>query len=82
MLDALLPKLAAREDRSFLEKAQSRMKAWNELLEERGSRADSPMKPQVVAYELNKLLKDDAIIATDFGTITTWAARYLQIRAT
>ena len=38
------------------------------------------MKPQVVAYELNKLLKDDAIIATDSGTITTWAARYLKIR--
>ncbi len=38
------------------------------------------MKPQVVAYELNKLLQDDAIIATDSGTITTWAARYLQIR--
>ena len=56
------------------------MKAWNELLEERGSRVDSPMKPQVVAHELNKLLKDDAIIATDSGTITTWAARYLKIR--
>ena len=80
VLDALLPKLAVREDRSFLEKAQSRMKAWNELLEQRGSRADSPMKPQVVAHELNKLLKDDAIIATDSGTITTWAARYLKIR--
>ena len=80
VLEALLPKLAARDDRSFLEKAQKRMKEWRELLEERGSRADRPMKPQVVAHELNKLLRDDAIIATDSGTITTWAARYLQIR--
>ena len=38
------------------------------------------MKPQVVAHELNKLLRDDAIIATDSGTITTWAARHLKIR--
>jgi pyruvate dehydrogenase (quinone) len=29
---------------------------------------------------LSDLLTDDAIIATDTGTITTWAARYLQIR--
>jgi pyruvate dehydrogenase (quinone)/pyruvate oxidase len=38
------------------------------------------MKPQVVAYELNRLLADDAIISTDSGTNTTWAARYLRIR--
>ena len=31
------------------------------------------MKPQVVAHELNKLLPDNAIVATDSGTITTWA---------
>jgi pyruvate dehydrogenase (quinone)/pyruvate oxidase len=80
VLDALLPKLEAHDDRSFLEKAQKRMKAWNDLLEERGTRTESPMKPQVVAHELNKLLKDDAIVATDSGTITTWAARYLKIR--
>jgi len=38
------------------------------------------MKPQVVAHELNKLLSDDAIIATDSGTITTWAARHIDMR--
>jgi pyruvate dehydrogenase (quinone)/pyruvate oxidase len=38
------------------------------------------MKPQVVAHELNKLVSDDAIIATDSGTITTWIARHLMIR--
>jgi pyruvate dehydrogenase (quinone)/pyruvate oxidase len=38
------------------------------------------MKPQVVAHELNKLLSDDAIIATDSGTITSWVARHIDIR--
>jgi pyruvate dehydrogenase (quinone)/pyruvate oxidase len=56
------------------------MKSWNALMEERGTVQDTPMKPQVVAYELNKLLADDAIVATDSGTITTWIARYLTIR--
>jgi pyruvate dehydrogenase (quinone)/pyruvate oxidase len=39
-----------------------------------------PMKPQAVAYELNKLLPNDAIIATDSGTNTSWAARFLDVR--
>jgi pyruvate dehydrogenase (quinone) len=80
VLEALLPWLNYREDRSFLEKAQSGVKEWNSLMAERGTRGDKPMKPQVVAHELNKLLRDDAIIATDSGTITTWAARHLAIR--
>ena len=38
------------------------------------------MKPQVVACHVNELLADDAIVSTDCGTVTTWAARYLQMR--
>ena len=44
------------EDASFLEKAQEGMKEWWELMEERGTRTDKPMKPQVVAWELGKRL--------------------------
>ncbi|HQS08535.1 MAG: pyruvate oxidase [Rhizobiales bacterium 24-66-13] len=80
VIDALLPRLNYREDRSFLEQAQAGMRDWNALMEERGTRRDMPMKPQVVAHELNALLRDDAIIATDSGTITTWAARHLMMR--
>src|SRR5581483_1111684 len=80
VLQALLPKLAYREDRSFLTKVQEGMKEWNKLMDERGSVDSKPMKPQVVAHELNKLLADDAIVATDSGTITTWIARHLSIR--
>ncbi len=80
VLQALPSRLDHRRDRSFLEKAQAGMKEWNELMVERGSRKDKPMKPQVVAHELNKLVSDDAIIATDSGTITTWIARNLSIR--
>jgi pyruvate dehydrogenase (quinone)/pyruvate oxidase len=80
VIEALLPFLLYREDRSFLEDMRSGMKEWNELLEERGTRDGKPMKPQVVAYELNKLLAANAIVATDSGTITTWAARHIAIR--
>ncbi|MGA7156462.1 MAG: thiamine pyrophosphate-dependent enzyme [Acidobacteriaceae bacterium] len=81
ILSALLPMLKAKNKR-FLKKSQDRMKSWFELMEERGTRKDMPMKPQVVTHTLNKLLKDDAIVSSDSGTIATWTARYVDIRGT
>jgi pyruvate dehydrogenase (quinone) len=80
VLRALIPLIEHKKNRSFLEKSQKRMEAWNELMEERGKRMDMPMKPQVVTYHLNKLLDSDAIVSSDSGTIATWAARYIEMR--
>ncbi len=80
VLGLLTKFVPAKEDSSFLEKSQRRMKSWNELMNERGTRTDKPMKPQVVTYELNKLLNNDAIVVSDSGTIATWVARYIEIR--
>jgi pyruvate dehydrogenase (quinone)/pyruvate oxidase len=50
------------------------------LMEDRASRGDKPMKPQVVARELGKRLRDDAIVSCDSGTITSWWARHIPAR--
>jgi pyruvate dehydrogenase (quinone) len=75
-LRALLSMLEQKNDRSFLEVAQE----WRQSLKVQGERRETPMKPQVVGYELNKLLDSNAIITTDSGTNTSWSARYLDIR--
>ncbi len=80
VLAALLPLIQRKADRGFLEKAQKNMTHWNKLMTERGTRTDVPMKPQVVTYQLNKLLANDAIVSSDSGTIATWTARYIEIR--
>jgi len=80
VLKGLIPSLERKRHREFLETAQKRMSKWRELMNERGTRMDMPMKPQVVTYHLNKLLDDDAIISSDSGTIATWTARYIDIR--
>jgi pyruvate dehydrogenase (quinone) len=80
VLRRLIPLVDRKPDRSWLEQAQAGKAEWMRLMEERGTRRDIPMKPQVVAHELDKRLKDDAIICTDSGTITTWAARHINIR--
>ena len=57
------------------------MTKWWEIMEERGTRYDKPMKPQVVAWELGKHLRDDAIVSCDSGTIATWFARQIKARS-
>jgi pyruvate dehydrogenase (quinone) len=79
-LQALSALLQHNPDRDFLEMAQQRMQQWWRLMEERGTRDDTPMKPEVPAYELDKVLNDDAIISVDTGTITTWVARHIKLR--
>ncbi|MGE3541246.1 MAG: thiamine pyrophosphate-dependent enzyme [Candidatus Tectimicrobiota bacterium] len=80
VLQALLPLLTRKTDRRFLSSAQERMQRWRDLLREQAMGTDVPLKPQVIMYHVDKLLADNAIIALDSGTITTWAARYLNMR--
>jgi pyruvate dehydrogenase (quinone)/pyruvate oxidase len=74
-LAAWLEHVERNEDRSFLEQAQAGVREWYALMEERGTRTDVPMKPQVVSWHLQEALADDAILCGDSGTVTTWAAR-------
>jgi pyruvate dehydrogenase (quinone) len=76
-LRSLIPMLKRNENRRFLEKAQSGMKDWWKVMEERSTRKDKPMKPQVIAWELGKRLPSNAITTCDSGTITTWWARQI-----
>src|SRR5262249_11001765 len=79
-LEALLPLLQRQTDRAFLERAQKGMAKWRELMIERRTGRDKPMKPQVVAHELGLRLRDDAIVTCDSGTIATWWARHIPAR--
>jgi pyruvate dehydrogenase (quinone) len=79
-LEALLPLIERKSDRSFLETAQERMQDWKTLEKQRASREDVPLKPQVVARALSDMIDDDAIISVDCGTNTFWAARGIEIR--
>jgi pyruvate dehydrogenase (quinone) len=79
-LTALIPLLRQKENLDFLRSKQQAMKNWTHLLKERSTRTDKPIKPQVIAAAVSAELKDDAIISVDSGTITSWAARYINIR--
>ena len=80
VLAELLPLIGENRNDAHLKAAQEDMAEWRELMRERGTRRDVPMKPQVVTHELNKLLRDDAIVITDSGTVTSWTSRHIDIR--
>ncbi|HEY7112508.1 MAG TPA: thiamine pyrophosphate-dependent enzyme [Thermoanaerobaculia bacterium] len=76
----LLPLLRTRSERGFLETARRSMQDWNALMEKRATREDRPMKPQVLAAELSKRLRPDAIVSCDSGTAATWFARHIRVQ--
>ena len=79
-LQKLIPMLNHKKNRGFLEKAQKGMKEWWELMHTRSSVDSVPMKPQVVAAQIDRYAEDDAIISSDTGTITVWWARHIKAR--
>ena len=79
-LQLLLPMLRRNQDRDFLTSAQKQMKEWWEFMEKEGTADSTPMKPQVVAWELGKRLANDAVVTCDSGTIATWYARHIPAR--
>ncbi len=79
-LRELIPRLKRKKDRSFLKKAQEGMADWWQYMERLGTADDMPMKPQVLAWELGKRLRSDAIVSCDSGTAATWFARQIPAR--
>jgi len=55
---------------------------WEKVLRTKAEDDGVPMRPQRVAWELDKQLPDDAILCGDSGTNTTFFSRYLNVRGT
>jgi len=80
-LRALLPALAVKSDRAFLDKALAHYgkarKELDDLAEE--DRSSDVIHPQLVTRLASELAAEDAIFTCDVGTPTVWAARYLKM---
>ncbi|OPK04342.1 pyruvate oxidase [Pseudomonas veronii] len=80
-IDALLPRLTRKADRSFLETSLKHYEKARQGLDDlaQASKANRPIHPQYVARLLSELADDDAIFTADVGSPTVWAARYLKM---
>ncbi|MDA8369096.1 MAG: thiamine pyrophosphate-requiring protein [Nocardiopsaceae bacterium] len=79
-LQALLPMLHRKEDRSWRETIESNVSRWWEVLERRAKVEADPINPERVFYELSPMLPDNVILTSDSGSAANWYARYLKIR--
>ena len=79
-LQALLPKLQRKTDRSFLKLAQQGMAEWRKTLAQVEDEDHPLIKPQYLAAQVSRLLNDDATVSIDTGAHTVFTARHWQLR--
>lgn len=80
-LRALLPRLAVKQDRRYLDACLKHYRKAREELDElaQGSAGRPPIHPQHLARVLSEQAAEDAVFTADVGTPTVWAARYLRM---
>ena len=80
-LPALLPRIAQKADRSYLDACLSHYRDARKGLDDlaTGKRGQRPIHPQYLVKSLDQVAADDAIFTVDVGTPVIWAARYLTM---
>jgi pyruvate dehydrogenase (quinone) len=79
-LAALLPLLAGRADSEWRRHVERWTTSWREYSEQRAHEHTTGLNPELVVRELSDRLPDDAQVAVDCGTATSWYARDLTLR--
>ena len=79
-LQALMPMLDRKRDRSWQRTIMDGMKDWEKVISARAMNEANPLNPQRVFYELSPRLPDNCILSADSGTAANWYARDIKIR--
>jgi pyruvate dehydrogenase (quinone) len=80
-LQALIPLLQRKQDRSWREEIESNVGRWWEVVERRAMTGADPVNPMRIFHELSKRLPPNAIVAADSGSAANWYAQQLKFRA-
>jgi pyruvate dehydrogenase (quinone) len=79
-LDALIPLLDRKEDRSWRETIEKNVSRWWETIERQCMLSARPVNPMRIAWELSERLPANAIVTADSGSSTNWYARCVRFR--
>ena len=80
-LQALIPMLKPKEDRSWRQTIERNILEWWQTVEDRANQPADPINPQRILQELSPMLPDNCILTADSGTSAFWYARNIRIRA-
>jgi pyruvate dehydrogenase (quinone) len=79
-LAALLPLLEERPDDGWRDRIATWKRHWEDYSTARAEAKAHPVNPEAVVRGISDRLADDALVAVDCGTATSWYARDLSMR--
>lgn len=79
-LQALIPLLERKVDRSWRETVEKNVTSWWADMDRRAAVEVDRINPMRLFAELSTRLPDDAIVAADSGSAANWYARHLKFR--
>jgi pyruvate dehydrogenase (quinone) len=79
-LQALLPLLERKTDRSWREQIEAGVRDWWQIVEARAMQDADPINAQRAFWELSSRLPDNVMISADSGSGTSWYARDVKLR--
>jgi pyruvate dehydrogenase (quinone) len=80
-LQALIPLLHRKEDRSWRDEIEGNVSHWWETMQREALSEADPVNPMRIFHELSSRLPDNAIVAADSGSAANWYARHLRFRS-
>lgn len=80
-LAALQPLLSTKDDRTHLDRSLKHYRKTRRRLDELAvnDRDNTPIRPEYLAAEADRLAAADAVFTVDVGSPVVWAARYLRM---
>ncbi len=79
-LQALIPLLRRKEDRSWRESVERNVDKWWETADRQALTDAAPINPMRIFHELSQRLPGNAIVTADSGSAANWYARHLRFR--
>jgi pyruvate dehydrogenase (quinone) len=79
-LQALLPMLQRKTDRTWRHQIEAWVADWWQVLQARAYTEANPINPQRLMWELSPKLPDCCIVTSDSGSVANWFARDLKLR--
>jgi pyruvate dehydrogenase (quinone) len=77
-LQALIPLLTRKDDRTWRDEIEADVADWWNTVERRAMTDANPVNPMRIFHELSKRLPSNAIVAADSGSAANWYARHLR----
>lgn len=80
-LQALIPLLRRKSDRSWRERVEEHVSSWWTTVQRTAMTSADPVNPMRIFWEFSQRIPSDAIVTADSGSAANWYARHVKFPA-